>query len=90
MLANANLDTGTLIFWSAIALIVLVPVLGRCGYSAWKTHRELELKHEMIARGMSVSDIERVLAAGSDAANAPPQATTNVHKAPPGPTQAHE
>ena len=51
------------IFWIAIAAMVCVP----SGMEYWRRMRKDELdaslKHEMIARGMSADEIERVLAA---------------------------
>jgi hypothetical protein len=48
------------------ALVIIVPTLIHYVYKGWKTYQEVELKQEMIARGMSVDEIERVLAAGND------------------------
>jgi hypothetical protein len=49
--------------------IVVVGVLGYAGIKAWRKNeagkRDAELKLEMIAKGMSAVDIERVLAAKS-------------------------
>jgi hypothetical protein len=54
------------IFWTAIAAICIVP----SALYYWRTikqdEREAELKREMIARGMSADEIERVLAAKSN------------------------
>jgi hypothetical protein len=62
----------TVVVFGAMALIVIVPTLIHYIYRGWKTYQEIELKHEMIARGMSVDEIERVLAAGDR--RLPPQA----------------
>jgi hypothetical protein len=51
------------VFWLAIVAMVCVPF----GLEYWRKVRKDELdaslKHEMIARGMSADEIERVLAA---------------------------
>ncbi len=56
-------DYDTLIFWSAIALICVVPSISYYLYRWRKTEIEADLKHAMIARGMSADEIERVLKA---------------------------
>ena len=55
----------TLIFWTAIVLICVVPSISYYLYRWRKTELDAELKRDMIARGMSADEIERVLAAGS-------------------------
>lgn len=55
----------TLIFWTAIVLICVVPSISYYLYRWRKTELDAELKREMIARGMSAEEIVRVLAAGS-------------------------
>jgi len=55
----------TLIFWTAIVLICVVPSVSFYLYRWRKSELDAELKREMIARGMSADEIERVLAAGS-------------------------
>ena len=57
--------------WTAIAAIVLVPSLAHYVCLWRKREIDAELKHEMIARGMTADDIERVLNAknGPDAAS---------------------
>jgi hypothetical protein len=59
------LQNSTLIFWGAITLIVLVPTLAYCWAAVRKADAEAALKHEMIQRGMSAEEIERVLKAKS-------------------------
>jgi hypothetical protein len=54
-----------LIFWVAIVLICVVPSVSFYLYRWRKIELDAELKREMIARGMSADEIERVLAAGS-------------------------
>ena len=55
----------TLIFWTAIVLICVVPSVSYYLYRWRKTELDAELKRDMVARGMSADEIERVLAAGS-------------------------
>jgi hypothetical protein len=54
---------GGVIFWA----IIVIGVLGYAGIKAWRYNeagkRDAELKLEMIAKGMSAADIERILAA---------------------------
>jgi PDZ domain-containing secreted protein len=57
------------IIFGVAAVTIIVPTLIHYIYKAWKTYQEIELKQEMVARGMSVDEIERVLAAG----NGPPR-----------------
>jgi hypothetical protein len=52
-----------LIFWGAILLICVVPSISYYLYKWRKSELEADLKHEMIARGMSADEIERVLSA---------------------------
>ena len=53
------------IFWGAIVLICVVPSISYYLHRWRKTELDAELKREMLARGMSADEIERVLAAGS-------------------------
>ncbi len=46
--------------------VVTVTVLAKYRYKHRKTEIEASLKHEMLQRGMSADEIERVLAAGTD------------------------
>ena len=63
--AETPLLNHDVIFWGAITLMATVPSLGYYLYR-WRKHElEIDFKREMIARGMSAEDIERVLAAGS-------------------------
>ena len=55
----------TLIFWTAIVLICVVPSISYYLYRWRKTELDAQLKRDMIAHGMPADDIERVLAAGS-------------------------
>jgi hypothetical protein len=56
-------DYHDLIFWGAILLICIVPSISYYLYKWRKTELEADLKHDMIARGMSAEEIERVLSA---------------------------
>lgn len=51
------------IFWIAIALIVIVPASLYAIAEMRRDHINAELKRDMIARGMSAEEIERVLKA---------------------------
>jgi hypothetical protein len=59
-------EFGMVATYSLIALAVVAAI----GIKAWRNNeagkRDAELKMEMIARGMSADEIERVLAAKSD------------------------
>ena len=54
------------VFWLAIAAIVIVPLVLNFMRQNKLHERETELKRDMIARGMSAEEIERVLAARSN------------------------
>ena len=61
----SNAHSGCLIFWGAIVLMAVVPTISWCVIH-WQKHEiDAQLKHEMIARGMSAEEIERILAAKS-------------------------
>ena len=57
------LQNRTLVFWVAITLICVVPSICHYVYRWRKTELEIELKRDMVARGMSAEEIERVLKA---------------------------
>ena len=67
----------SVIFWTTVGIVTL----GCVGIKAWRKNeagkRDAELKLEMIARGMSAADIERILAAKTDD---PRTADTTYHK----------
>jgi len=65
ILADSPWLNDTLIFWAAIVLICVVPSISYYVYRWRKVELDAELKRDMIARGMSADEIERVLAAGS-------------------------
>lgn len=52
---------------TVVYCVIALAILGAVGIKAWRKNeankRDAELKLEMIARGMSAADIERVLAA---------------------------
>jgi hypothetical protein len=54
------------VFWLAIVLIACVPVVAEYWRRMRKDELDAGLKQDMIARGMSAEEIERVLAARSD------------------------
>jgi hypothetical protein len=47
-------------------LVAIIAIVGSFIYHHRKHEAEINLKHEMIARGMSADEIERVLAARSE------------------------
>jgi hypothetical protein len=55
------LTNGQFVFWSAITIIVVAPALGHYWASVRRAEIEAGLKRDMIARGMSADEIERVL-----------------------------
>lgn len=59
------------LMWIAIAVISIAPILGSFWYKAQKAKHEAELKQGMIDNGYSASEIERVLAAGSEGSKRP-------------------
>jgi hypothetical protein len=64
-----------LVFWGAITIMAFGPVIMHYLYKWHKTSLEMELKREMVARGMSADDICRVLRApkGRDAEEIEPR-----------------
>jgi hypothetical protein len=57
------LTDGQFVFWSAVTLMVLGPTIAYCWSSVRRAEIEANLKRDMIARGMSAEDIQRVLSA---------------------------
>jgi hypothetical protein len=57
------INNGHFVFWSAIVLMAVVPSLAYFWASIRKAEIEANLKRDMIARGMSAEDIQRVLEA---------------------------
>jgi hypothetical protein len=53
-------------FWFSIAMMVCVPVAADCWRKVRKHELDADLKRDMIGRGMSADEIERILAARSD------------------------
>ncbi len=68
LLADDNVY-GTLIFWGAIGAICVVPSISYYVFRWHKHELDAELKRDMIARGMTADEIERVLAAGGASKN---------------------
>jgi hypothetical protein len=60
-----KLFTPGVIFWVAIAAIVIVPWVFYYWRQMKQDQHDAELKRDMIARGMSAEEIERILAAKS-------------------------
>jgi hypothetical protein len=54
------------VFWFAIVIIACLPIVAECWRKMRRDELDAGLKQEMIARGMSADEIERVLAARSD------------------------
>jgi hypothetical protein len=61
----SHLNSGTLIFWGAVVIMSIVPTISWCVVHWHKHEIDAQLKHEMIARGMSADEIERILSAKS-------------------------
>jgi hypothetical protein len=57
------LSNSDAVFWLAIAAMFIVPWVFYYIRAMKRDERETELKHEMIARGMSADEIEKVLKA---------------------------
>lgn len=57
----------TLVFWGAIVLICTVPVVCHYWCENRRAEQEAALKRDMLQRGMSAEEIERVLAAHTGA-----------------------
>ena len=53
------------VFWLAVAAMCIVPTVLHYMRQAKRDEHEATLKRDMIARGMSAAEIERVLAAKS-------------------------
>lgn len=53
------------VFWVAVTVMVVVPAVLHYMRQAKRDEQETSLKRDMIARGMSAEEIERVLAAKS-------------------------
>jgi len=58
------LSNGHFVFWTAITIMVVGPTLIYCWSSVRRAEMEANLKRDMIARGMSADEIQRVLDAG--------------------------
>src|SRR5205823_3824444 len=58
------LQHSSLVFWTAIALICIVPSIAHYWWKVRKAEMEAALKQEMIRQGMSADDIQKVLDAG--------------------------
>lgn len=55
-----------LIFWGAITILTVAPIVCTYLYRLKKAELNAALKHDMLARGMSADDIERVLKSRDD------------------------
>ena len=62
---QALLENEELVFWSAITLICVVPVIGHYWAKVRRAELDATLKHEMIQRGMSPAEIAEVLQAST-------------------------
>lgn len=54
----------SLIMWTAVVLLSMGPILAHFWWKVRRDEVEAALKQDMLARGMSVDEIERVLNAG--------------------------
>ena len=59
------LTNGHFVFWGAVTLMVIVPTLAYTWSAVRRTEIEANLKRDMVARGMSADEIQRVLQASS-------------------------
>jgi hypothetical protein len=57
----ASLFNPATMFWLAITLMVVTPVVFDYWRKMKRDEQDAALKHEMIARGMSADEIERIL-----------------------------
>ena len=73
------LQNSSLIFWGCIALICIVPSIAHYWYKARRAEIDARLKQSMINQGMSVDEIERVLAARSGKRSEAPTADQHAH-----------
>jgi hypothetical protein len=55
------LQTPLFIIFAAVTIISVVPTLAHYWYKARQAEIDASLKHDMLQRGMSAEDIERVL-----------------------------
>ncbi len=53
------------VFWTAIALMIVVPAIARYWWRIRQSEIDASLKHEMLERGMSAEEIQKVLAAST-------------------------
>jgi hypothetical protein len=67
ILAESVWDNHTLVICATVAIICLASELGSYTVRWRKAELDADLKHEMLARGMSADEIERILAAKSSA-----------------------
>jgi hypothetical protein len=61
------LGNSTFIFWSAIVLICIVPMISHHWYKLRRAEMDSALKQDMLQRGMSAEEIKTVLEASSRA-----------------------
>ena len=59
------LGNSTFIFWSAIVLICVVPMISHYWYKLRRAEMDAALKQDMLQRGMSAEEIKTVLEASS-------------------------
>lgn len=59
------LNNGFFVFWGAITLMVVLPSLAYYWSAVRKAEIEAALKRDMIARGMTADEMQRVLTAKS-------------------------
>ena len=61
---QAIFTNSSFIFWSAIVLMSVVPTIAHFWWKIRQAEIEATLKRDMLDRGLSVEEIERILAAG--------------------------
>ena len=61
---QAIFTNSTFIFFSAIVLICVVPTIAHYWWKIRQAEIEATLKRDMLDRGLSVEEMERILAAG--------------------------
>jgi hypothetical protein len=65
LLADSILENRTLVICATVAIICIASEVAAYTVRWRKAELDADLKHEMIARGMSADEIERILAAKS-------------------------
>jgi hypothetical protein len=72
----ASTDLSMLCFFAMVFLMGTVSIIGNYWYKHRRLETETALKQDMLNRGMSADDIERVVRASKDETTAKEKATT--------------